>query len=146
MKRAVPRFLVVLGSGGRAAWRLPDLAPRAMDGGADMVHVRERTQIVTRAETWPGTRLGVGRVRLDGLGQWRGGVAAELGANVHLPERADFNLLTDAARSKRRGLFDPLGDLPATAEQDYLLLGNLFETASKPGKPAWARRNSRKIA
>lgn len=136
MRRPIPRFMVVLD---RATARcpLPDVARAALSGGADMVQVREKdldtnalrviVEAVIEAVSDPAY------VSING----DGALAAELRTSLHLPERSEVS--RSSLRLNDRVL---LGRSVHSAdarwfsdEVDYVTLGHLFETASKPGKP-----------
>ena len=118
-----------------------DLLPvvmRAVEGGVGLVHVRER-DLDDRA---------VSRL-IDGLGaalpqrtsiviNGRPELARALGVGLHLPASAPTELAASADRSRTlgRSAHDEDEVLRACGEQvDYVLLGTIYPTRSKPGHP-----------
>ena len=104
-----------------------------MRGGADVVQVREKmaaepevAEIVRRVISVVGDPL---LISVNGFP----GIAAEFGTHLHLPEAfgplsAELRLVDGAFLS--RSIHCPATDTAA----DYVILGNLLETGSKPGK------------
>jgi thiamine-phosphate diphosphorylase len=131
-KSAVPQFVVILDRAG-ARYDVADVAVAAIRGGADVIQIREKTlpeaevsSIAARVIEMVGDRL---RVAVNGFPS----IACELGTHLHLPEvmtldRDNVSLAPGALLS--RSIHDPA---PVVAA-DYLILGNLLETGSKPGK------------
>jgi thiamine-phosphate diphosphorylase len=114
---------------------LPDIARAAVAGGADLVQVREKSldrghlrEVAKQVIESVGNSLLVS-INADAT------LAGELGTHLHLPEHADFDresLPLDPSAIVGRSIHSANG--PGASDLDYLLLGNLFETSSKPGK------------
>jgi thiamine monophosphate synthase len=73
------------------------------------------------------------------------GIAQEMGTNLHLPDhdlrrRANLPLARGALMSRS------IHDLEFDSDADYLILGNLLETTSKPGKAGIGPKAFGKIA
>ena len=116
---------------------LPDVARAAISGGADMVQIREK-DLNTHAlrsivEAVIEAVSGAANVSING----DPALAREFGTSLHLPERIEgdrTNLLLDERALLGRSLHSE--DIDWSAEEvDYLILGNVLETVSKPGKP-----------
>ncbi len=136
-RRRVPRVMLVTD---RRRGRLPlaEVVTGAVAGGVDAVQVREPdlgaaelAEVVERVKEAVGGRAAV-------VVNGNTGVAAGLGVGVHLPERG---MATAEARRLvgERLLGRSVHSVAAAtvaAGADYLLAGHVFETASKPGRPA----------
>jgi thiamine-phosphate diphosphorylase len=134
MKRAIPRFIVILDQA-TALMSVPEVARAALAGGADMVQVREKN--LGQAELKRLARAVVaaaGDPLLMSINT-QAELASELGTNLHLSELADFDpartLLHPSAIAGKS--IHGAGEFECS-DLDYLLLGNLFDTTSKPGK------------
>ena len=135
--RRVPRLMLVTDHR-RSVRPLPELVAAAVAGGVDAVQIREHDL------SGPDLRALAERLRAVIAGRATLLVnsdltlAVELGLGLHLPEAG-----IATAEARRR-----LGDLAllgrsvhspaaatASAGVDYLIAGNVYETASKPGHP-----------
>ena len=127
----IPRLVVVLDRAG--CLRAPvEVAASAIAGGADIVQIRERTmtddalrdeiELIVAA-------IGSDRIAING----RPELAAEYGTHLHLPEISPAPLGWNRDRLCSRSIH--LGfDLDVIDDSiDYLILGNIRETGSKPG-------------
>jgi thiazole tautomerase (transcriptional regulator TenI) len=129
---AIPRFVVILDREG-AHGDIATVAAAAIRGGADVVQVREKratelevAEIVHRVIRAIGDPL---QVAVNGFPS----IAAEFGTHLHLPEAGvpvgcDIRLAEGALLS--RSIHGPAKSVNA----DYVILGNVMETSSKPGK------------
>jgi thiamine-phosphate diphosphorylase len=134
VKRPSPRFIVVLDQA-TALLPLPEVARAAIAGGADLVQVREKSLDHVRLRQ-------VAREVISAIGDpllvslnTDAALASDLGTNLHLPEHAEFDQSAtplNAAALVGRSIHGAAAAVEA--EVDYLVLGNLFDTASKPGK------------
>ena len=135
MTLPVPRLMVVLDQPS-AQHPVADVARAAINGGADLVQVREKNlDRNTLRALVISVLAAVGdprHVSINGDAP----LAAELGINVHLPERVEGDRMSLELRENALlGRSIHSADRAWTAaETDYLILGNLLETASKPGK------------
>jgi thiamine-phosphate diphosphorylase len=131
-ERRIPRFVVILDEAG-ARLSLTDVARAAIAGGADVIQLREKDrpeseveQIVAGVIEEIGDPL---QVAVNGFS----GIAARQGTNLHLPDhdpcnRAQLTLAPGGALS--RSIHQAVG----ATDADYVVLGNLRESSSKPGK------------
>jgi thiamine-phosphate diphosphorylase len=128
----IPRFVVILDREG-ARSDIAELAASAIQGGADVIQIREKelpesavAEIAGQVVEAVGDPL---RVAVNGYPS----VAAQLGTHLHLPE--GMTLDRETVRLAPVALLSRSIHGPAPAlDADYAILGNLFETASKPGK------------
>jgi thiamine biosynthesis protein ThiS len=128
--------LVVVTNRHTARYSLPDLAQRALAGGADVVQIREKdleeralfklTHSVLAAVVDPA------RVMINGSVE----IARRLGIGLHLPEGAnkpsetilsELTLVGRSVHTQQSAI--------ATEWADFLIAGHVFPTRSKPGRP-----------
>ena len=131
--KRVPRFVVILDRAG-ARYGIAEVAQAALRGGADIIQVREKdlelevvSDIVATVIAATG---GPDHVAVNSYPE----IAVRFGTHLHLPESLrldadDIELATGALVS--RSIHGPL----TRKDLDYAILGNVFETGSKPGKP-----------
>lgn len=129
---AIPRFVVILDQAG-ARHDISEVAVAAIRGGVDIVQVREKwlppEDVVEIAKLVISAVSDPTRVAVNGYPE----IAADLGTHLHLPDefmfdRASSKLASGALVSS--SIHGHCHDLGA----DYVILGNVLPTASKPGK------------
>jgi thiamine-phosphate diphosphorylase len=140
----IPRFVVILDRAG-ARGDVAEVGLAAVRGGADVVQVREKestpgevAEIVRRVISAIGDPL---KVAVNGFPE----IATELGTHLHLSEAQrpvgpGIRLADGALLS--RSIHGPVEDPGAS----YVVLGNLLETGSKPGKAGIGFAAFRQIA
>jgi len=132
MNLAIPRFVVILDRAG-AQYDVADVAAAAIQGGADVIQIREKalpeaevSNVVARVIETVGDPL---RVAVNGFPA----MTATLGTHLHLPEAMTLNR-DDVSLAPGALLSRSIHDLAPVVAAEYLILGNLLETGSKPGK------------
>ena len=121
---------------------LAEVASRAVEGGAHAVQIREKDLSTAELYELAATLHAVRRGRALLLVNDRIDVALAVGADgVHLPERSlPGKLARDVAGAAciiGRSVHSVEAAVAAEADgADYLQVGTIFETASKPGRPA----------
>lgn len=130
--RRIPRFVVILDRAG-ARYGIAEVARAAVCGGADVIQVREKElasdELANFVETVIAATGGPDRVAVNSHPE----IAARLGTHLHLPDSFPFDptsieLAPGALISG--SIHGPL----TRPDLDYAILGNVFETDSKPGK------------
>jgi thiamine-phosphate diphosphorylase len=128
---AAPRFVVILDRAG-ASLPVGVVARAALAGGADVVQIREKHASSQEVETLARCVIEAAddplRVAVNG----HPSIATRLGCHLHLPEAMrDWAPSAQLAKGTclSRSIHSPVRNEVA----DYLILGNVFETASKPG-------------
>jgi thiamine-phosphate pyrophosphorylase len=125
----IPRFVVVLD---QAGCRLPpvDVARAAIEGGADVIQIREKTlplDAIRRAVSAIVQAIGPERVAINGHPD----LALEYGTHLHLPEADPWPAVCPEGRLVSRSIH--IGTVSVDPDLDYLVLGNILGTGSKPG-------------
>jgi thiamine-phosphate diphosphorylase len=127
----IPRFVVILDRAG-ARSPIDEVARAAVDGGADLIQLREKAAGEAEVEALAHRIISeIGdplRVAING----HPAIADRLGCHLHLPEAMRdvapaAPLAAGACLS--RSVHGPVRDEIA----DYVILGNVFPTKSKPG-------------
>jgi len=128
----VPRFVVVLD---RAGCYLPltDVATLALAGGADIIQIREKQlderQLRAEIEAVLSAVTDPSRISING----RPDLSREYHTHLHLPEIVPIPDRWLEDRLISRSVHFPLDQ--HINGVDYLVLGNLLPTGSKPGLP-----------
>ena len=121
------------------------VAVAALAGGADIIQVREKerseAEVATLVETLLDAIGNQDRLSVNGLPT----IAERFGTGLHLPEamRADRATLTMRTGTCLSRSIHDAGD---GEDADYLVLGNLCVTSSKPGKPGIGLESFEQIA
>ena len=133
--KAIPRLVVILDSAG-CILPIEEVAGAAISGGADMVQVREKDlsedKLSSLLENVIDRVGGPEFVTVNSAPR----LAAIMGTHLHLPEGFESDAGEIALTPDRllsRSIHPPVNDVEGI-EADYLILGNVFETDSKPGK------------
>lgn len=146
--RAVPRLMLVTDRR-RARRPLPEVVAAAVAGGVDAVQLREpdlgrdeRLALAAELRELVGGRATV-------LVNGDAATAATLGLGLHLPERgmatAEARRIVGAGPLLGRSVHSEAGATAATGA-DYLMVGHVFPTASKPGLAPIGLDGLRRIA
>ncbi len=122
---------------------LEEVASQAVEGGAHAVQLREKELPTAELRTLAATLHAALRDRAMLLVNGRIDIALAVGADgVHLPERSlrgsrARDIAGDACCIVGRSVHSAEAAVAAEAEgADYLQVGTIFETSSKPGRPA----------
>jgi thiazole tautomerase (transcriptional regulator TenI) len=128
----IPRFVVVLDRAG-CHQPLTDVATLALAGGADIIQIREKQlaecQLRVEIEAVLSAVIDSSRISING----RPDLAREYNTHLHLPEIISMPGYRLEDRLISRSVHLPLAQ--PVAGVDYLVLGNLLPTGSKPGLP-----------
>jgi thiamine-phosphate pyrophosphorylase len=144
VNKEIPRFVVILDRAG-AKTGIAEVAAAAIRGGADVVQVREKDlndeEVARIVESVVASTGAPNHVAVNSFPE----VAAQFGTHLHLPEaflfdRSATKLAPTACVS--RSIHGSLTDLNV----DYAILGNIWETGSKPGKPGLGLKTLEQIA
>ncbi len=122
---------------------LEEVASQAVEGGAHAVQLREKDLSAAALYELAAPLYAALRGRALLLVNGRIDVALAIGADgVHFPERGlpakqARDMAKDVCRIIGRSVHSPEAAVAAEADgADYLQVGTIFETASKPGRPA----------
>lgn len=126
---AIPRFVVVLDQAGSG---LPpvEVAKAAIAGGADVIQIREKSlpaDAIRREAFAIVQAIGPERVAINGHPE----LAIEFGTHLHLPEADPWPDVLPEGRLISRSVHVNTRSVESAA--DYVVLGNILETGSKPG-------------
>ena len=146
--RNVPRLMLVTDRV-RAALPLPEVARCAIEGGVDIVQIREKDLPIDELRTHTEHVIAAvgdrSRVSINSALT----IAADLGTGVHLPEHgvspAEARRILGDDALIGRSVHSP-ASATAGAGADYLIAGHVFATASKPDLPPIGLDGLRRIA
>jgi thiamine-phosphate diphosphorylase len=142
--RLIPRFVVILNRAG-AKRGFAEVAAAAVRGGADIVQVREKEldaeEVARIVESVIAATGAPKYVAVNSFPE----IAARFGTHLHLPERVVFDPLATKL-APYACVSRSIHGLVAELDADYALLGNIWETGSKPGKPGLGLTTLEQIA